>query len=269
MTQGFLLFAHDNEQIPYGLFAVWQARRISKWLDKPTSLVADQNTINNLGSLIDEFDKVILSDTLSLQKKNYNGQQLSFNNIDRCMAWELTPYDETMVIDTDIVIQSNRLNLAWGNTEDILVCKNSNDIFARKFVGFDYISNYGIKFFWATEFYFKKNKISKAFFDTCNRIKQNYNWYAHVYDITTKYIRNDHVWSMALHELGGQSNSEWATCLPFNLYYSIDKDNIVSMGEDYIILHNHDKIRRVQGCDVHAMNKLSLLQHVNKELGYE
>jgi hypothetical protein len=266
MTQGFLLFAHDNEQISYGLFAVWQARRISKWLNKPTSLVADQNTIDSLGLLINMFDKVILSDALSSQKKNYNGQQLSFNNIDRCMAWELTPYDETVVIDTDIVIQSNRLNLVWNNAEDMLVCKNSNDVFGRKFVGFNHISNYGIKFFWATEFYFKKNNNSKVFFDMCNRIKKNYNWYAHVYDITTKYIRNDHVWSIALHELGGKANSDWAVQLPFNLYFSVDRDRIIKMEEDSILLHADDKIRKVQGCDVHTMNKFDLIQHIKKEL---
>ena len=269
MTQGVLLFAHDNEQIPYGLFAVWQAKRISKWLGKPTSLVADQNTIDNLGALVDVFDKIIISNTLSSQKKSYNGQQLSFNNVDRCMAWELTPYEETVVIDTDIVIQSDRLNIVWNNAEDILVCRNSNDVFGRKFVGFDYMSNYGIQFFWATEFYFKKNETSKVFFDTCNRIKQNYNWYAHVYDITTKYIRNDHVWSIALHELGGKANSKWAAELPFNLYFSIDSDSIISMDNDTVVLHGNNKIRKVQGCDVHAMNKQSLIEHVKKELGYE
>jgi hypothetical protein len=269
MTQGFLLFAHNNEQIPYGLFAVWQARRISKWLGKPASLVADQHTVDKLGTLVNVFDKVIISNTLSSQKKSYGGEQLSFNNVDRCMAWELTPYEETMVVDTDIVIQSNKLNTVWNNAEDILVCRNSNDVFGRKFVGFDYISNHGVKFYWATEFYFKKNDASKVFFDTCNRIKQNYNWYAHVYDITTKYIRNDHVWSMALHELGGKSNSSWATELPFNLYFAIDSDNIIKMEDDLVILHSSNKIRKVKGCDVHTMNKISLLEHIKEELAYE
>jgi hypothetical protein len=142
-------------------------------------------------------------------------------------------------------------------------------VFGRKFVGFDNISNYGIKFFWATEFYFKKNEQSKVFFDTCLRIKQQYNWYAHIYDITAKYMRNDHIWSIALHELGGRTNSNWVTELPFNLYFSIDSDSIISMDNDTVILHGNNKIRKVQGCDLHAMNKQSLIEHVKKELGYE
>ena len=269
MTQGFLLFAHDNEQISYGLLAAWQAQRISKWLNKPVSLVADEQTISNLGTLVKMFDKIIVSNSLTTQQKNYNGQKLTFNNVDRCMAWDLTPYQETVIIDTDIVIQSNRLNTVWGHEDDILVCRNSNDVFGRKFVGFDNISNYGIKFFWATEFYFKKNEQSKVFFDTCLRIKQQYNWYAHIYDITAKYMRNDHIWSIALHELGGRTNSNWVTELPFNLYFSIDSDSIISMDNDTVILHGNNKIRKVQGCDLHAMNKQSLIEHVKKELGYE
>lgn len=89
MTQGVLLFAHDNEQIQYGLFAVWQALRIHKWLNKPVSLVADQKTIDRLGAHKDVFDNIFVSEQLATQKKNYSGHELTFNNIDRASAWIL------------------------------------------------------------------------------------------------------------------------------------------------------------------------------------
>ena len=74
---------------------------------------------------------------------------------------------------------------------------------------------------------------------------------------------------MALHELGGKSNSSWATELPFNLYFAIDSDNIIKMEDDLVILHSSNKIRKVKGCDVHTMNKISLLEHIKEELAYE
>jgi hypothetical protein len=267
MTQGYLLFAHNNEQIPYGLFAVWQAHRIAKWLNKPVSIVTDHKTLDSLKGLVSVFDHVIISNDLGIQTKNYSGQQLTFNNVDRCMSYDLTPYDETMVIDTDIIIQSDRMNVVWNNIHDILVCKNSNHLFDKKFVGFDWLSNYGIKFFWATEFYFKKNKVSKIFFDRCLEIKEKYNWYAFVYDITASYIRNDHIWSIALHELGGAAGSSWATELPYNLYYSLATDNILSMDDTSVTLLGDDRLSKIKGCDLHAMNKFDLLEQVKKELG--
>lgn len=263
MSQGFLLFAHDNEQISYGSMAVHQAKSIHKWLGKPVSIVTDQKTLKMLGSQAEIFDQVILSDVQTNQKKNYNGQQLTFNNTDRCAAWQLTPYEETMIIDTDIIIQSDRMNTVWGADQDLMVCRNCKDIFGRKFAGFDYLSNYGIEFIWATVFYFKKNDLTKVFFDLCNQIKKNYVWYAHVYDITTKYIRNDHVWSIALHELGGRANCRWATKLPFNLFYSLDTDEVFEVDNNSVLIYNKDRIARVTGCDVHVMNKQSLLKKIN------
>jgi hypothetical protein len=267
MTQGYLLFAHNNEQIPYGLFAVWQAKRIIKWLNKPVSLVTDQQTLDSLNGFESIFDRIIISNNLAKQTKSYNGQSLTFNNIDRCMAFDLTPYDETMVIDTDIVIQSDRMNLVWNNENDLLVCRNSNHVFDKKFVGFDWLSNYGIKFFWATEFYFKKTAVSRLFFDQCLEIKEKYNWYAFAFDLTASYIRNDHIWSIALHQLGGKSNSSWATELPYNLFYSLDTDNIISMDQDSVTLFCENKLSKVKGTDVHLMNKFDLLAHVQEELG--
>lgn len=266
MTQGVLLFAHDNEQVQYGLMAVWQARRISKWLNKPVSIVTDQKTVDALGTLSDVFDHVILTDSVSTQSKSYSGTQLTFNNIDRVLAWDLTPYDETLVIDTDILIQSDRLNIVWDNAEDMLVCVDSNDLFGRKFAGFDHLSNFGIKFYWATVFYFKKNDVTELFFKTCKRIKSNYVWYAHVYNITSKYLRNDHVWSIALHELGGKAGAQWASTIPCNLYYTLDRDSIVSMDENAVTMLSKDKLAQVKGSDLHVMNKFSLMDHVRKEL---
>ena len=135
MTKGILLFAHDNEQIHYSLLAVWQARRIHRWLNVPVSIVTDQQSIDNLKtyniSPLQEFDKIILSEVITKQKKD----ALTFKNVDRTDAYDLTPYDETLVIDTDIAIQSDRLNIVWNNAEDYLVCEHCTDTLGRDWPG--------------------------------------------------------------------------------------------------------------------------------------
>ena len=79
-TKGFLLFAHNNEEIDYALLAAWCAKRIHQYLDKPVSIVADQTTINKLGHNKKYFDKIILSEISYNQKRLYLDRLLNFNN---------------------------------------------------------------------------------------------------------------------------------------------------------------------------------------------
>jgi hypothetical protein len=78
MTQGFSLFAHDNEEIQYGLLAAWQAQRIKKWLGKPVSLVTDEQTLNKIEKFKNLFDHIILSEVNTGQKKKLSGNSVNF-----------------------------------------------------------------------------------------------------------------------------------------------------------------------------------------------
>jgi hypothetical protein len=272
MSQGFLLFAHDNERISYGLLAVWCARRIHQYLDRPVSLVSDAATVENLikqGIDIKIFDRIIASNSNTRQVKRYQDELLTFNNLDRTNAWELTPYNETKIIDTDIVIQSNKLNLLWNNDHDYLVCKQSKEVFGYPSLDFEWVSSGGIPFYWATEFYFRKTAESKLFFDTCKWVKKNYGWLSVIYGYDPKLVRNDYLWSIALHTLGGTAHANWAPTIPGTLLYTVDKSYLLSMTADEIIVATHDELNvcRVQNQDVHVMNKNHLQRLVKQELG--
>ena len=274
MSQGFLLFAHDNDRINYGLLAAWCAQRIHQYLGRPVSLVSDPKTISNLvnqGIDIKIFDQIIGSDPKTQQVKRYQDNLLTFNNLDRTNAWELTPYDETIIIDTDIVIQSNKLNLLWNNDHDYLVCKQSREVFGNPYADFSWVSPGGVPFYWATEFYFRKTAESKLFFDTCKWIKNNYGWLSVVYGYDPKLIRNDYLWSIALHNLGGTAHANWAPTIPGTLLYTLDTSYLLSMTLDEIVVASADflNVCRVQKQDVHAMNKNNLQRLVKQELGVD
>lgn len=260
MTQGILLFAHDNEQIQYSLLAAWQARRIHKWLNKPVSIVTDIQSVETLKkhNLDKEFDQIILSDAETTQQKIYTDKLLTFKNVNRIHAYELTPYDETLVIDTDIAIQSDRLNLVWNNTEDYLVCKHCSDVFDRNWTALKHVHMAGIEFYWATLFYFKKTARAKQFADLCKYIQENYQTYIDEYGITDRYLRNDHVWSMAINQLGG-------AVIPSTLWYGTGNDPITRMTDDTVSFEQ----AKIQGQDVHIMHKFSLMEYVKQELGCE
>lgn len=262
MTQGFLLFAHNNEEIDYALMASWCARRINKFLKKPVSLVGDTATVARLGKNKKYFDQIIFSDIPLHQKRRYNDRFLNFNNYDRSNAWELTPYDETMVIDTDIVIQSDVMNRVWGSNCDLLVCAKSIDAYTNQIEDeFKFLSQTSVKFYWASQFYFRKNSESEIFFKTCRWVRKNYVWLARVYDIDYRLLRNDYIWSIAIHMLKQYES------LPWTLLHTTYKTNLHSMQEQEVIIYQpHFAAKKIKQHDIHVMHKDDLLRLINQEM---
>ena len=275
MTQGILLFAHNNEHFNYGLMAVWQSKRLTKFLGKPVSLVTDRATVQSLRKLgikaQDHFDQIFFSDAETKQSRSLGHQWVLLKNVDRVNAYDLTPYDETLVIDTDIIIQSDRLNLVWGHQEDILVSKYAVDVFNRNLDEFDRLKDQGVDFYWATEFWFRKSETAKVFFDLAKCIKENYKWFALLYGVGGKLLRNDHVWSIALHELGKEQGASWADRIPRTLMYSLDGDKIVKFTDTSVVLlgkeKDQPKVANIADQDLHFMNKFELMPMIEQELG--
>lgn len=266
MTQGFLVFAHDNEEIEYGVLALAQAKRIKELLSKPVSIVLDNPTETNLKikypDYTDFFDQIIVLESSAVQTKRYGegANQLTFHNLDRTDAWQLTPYDETIVIDTDVLIQTTNLNKLWNNEEELLVCDHCTDLYGVKEHEFTWISDRSVKFYWATVFYFRKTDYTKLFFDHCKWVKQMYGWLAYAYEIPNNPIRNDFLWSIALHDLGHPAPS-----IPFNLMYSTYDDNILESSKDAVQFLTKKGLCKVKQ-DVHVFNKYDLIKIAKKEL---
>ena len=266
MKQGVLLFAHNNEQIDYGLMAYWQAQRIRKFLEVGSSLVADQSTVNKLDATTPDwrniFDSIIIQESLATQTKRYGNasNQLTFHNLDRSSAWDLTPYEETIVMDTDIVIQTSTLSKLWGSTDDLIICDTSTDLYGETHDEFKWVSERSIKFYWATIFFFRKTKETELFFKECNRVKQQYSWLSFVYELPSGPVRNDFVWSIVAHSLGHSVST-----IPFNLLHSNFEDRVIDMTDTGVKFLTSKGLCKVKQ-DVHVFNKFDLIEQIKKEM---
>jgi len=266
MSKGVLLFAHNNEQVDYGLMAYWCATRIAKHLAVDVTLVTDSATANSLDNTKPTwrsvFDKVILQDSQSTQTKRYGNasNQLTFHNLDRIDAYALTPYDETIVMDTDIVIQTSALSKLWGSEHDFVVCDRSSDLYGQTPDEFKWVSDRSIKFYWATVFYFKKTESAELFFNVCKWCKANYSWLGYTYELPAGPVRNDFIWSIALHTLNHS-----APAIPYNLLHSNFEDRLLEMSTDAVKFLTPTGLCKVNA-DVHVFNKFDLLEQINKEL---
>lgn len=286
MSKGILFFAQNNNQIDYAKMACISAQYAKKNLNVPVSLVTDTGTkawtleYNNV-NLEDYFDKVILIDEkkfISNPRRYYDGsldyKKAEFKNIYRSKAYDYTPYNKTLVVDVDLLIVNDRLNAIWDTDEIFMINKYSHDL-ARDRNNFEFtrVSDHGIDFFWATAFYFVKTPWTKAFFDLCQHIVENYEYYRFVYRIDSPLMRNDYVFSIAVHMMGGFSNKINPPSLPCEIYHTVDKDELIKINDEKSFTFLIQKknalgeytLAKTHNQNIHIMNKFSM-NRFEKEL---
>jgi hypothetical protein len=252
-----------------------------KHLAVPASLITDSSTMewmresDTLKKAAAVFEHIIIVDrpVTDNQRKLYDGKNESmvpFVNSNRGSAYDLTPYDRTLLIDSDYFIFSNRLSQYWKVDDNVLIGQSINDIYTGDRLGYNdrYISEVGIKLYWATTVMFTKNNAAKTFFDTVNFVKENYKYYADVFRFDSRQFRNDIAFSVAKHILDGFENSTSGRLPP--VLTTLDKDMLISvdynkltfliaapLGETYIPA-------TISNTDIHIMNKQSVIRHADQ-----
>lgn len=273
MSKGILYFSFNNESINYIRITELSARKAKYFLNVPVSIVTDKVSAESITN-VDLFDHIILVDSESyyFQKNFANGEikeKLQWKNSHRNSAYELTPYDETLVLDSDYIVNSNVLNYCWNQPHNFLIYKDSYNL-SGKFDISPYMSEHGIPFYWATVFYFKKVKETKIFFDLVSYIKLNWNFYRKIYKIESTTFRNDFAFTIAIHIMNGFSENIFAKNLPGKLFYITDRDYCLDINNDSIKFlvrgekNNYIPIK-ISNNDVHIMNKYSLMKVLENE----
>lgn len=278
MTKGILIFAHNNRDIDYILMALISAKFAKKNLQVPVSLVTDQTTLdwateskiyNEIENLFDKIIVVPKPETNNYRKLNdgLSNKTVPFVNANRSSAWDLTPYDRTLLIDSDFLVMSNSLNEFWDVDEDVLISKSINDICDKPRVGYHdrYISDTGVHLYWATTVMFTKNEKSKAFFELVEYVRNNYSYYGDLFRFNTLQYRNDISFSVAKHILDGFETDNVMSLPP--VLTTLDTDVLSHVANDSLIFlikagyNDEYAAASVKKTDIHVMNKQSLIRN--------
>jgi len=255
---GVLLFAVQEDivnfskpKVDYIALAEHCAKQIHKHMDVPVSLVT------NTGYTSSTFDKIVNVNLHSRQTKKIAGEQVIWLNFDRYKSWELTPYENTLVMDTDYIIKNNSLNKVFNSGKDLLINKTYTDINDRRDETVERLVAHGIDMYWATVFYFNKNEKTKIFFDLVQHIQDNWSYYRMLYSIGNRKFRNDFAFSIAIHMLNGYTTTDWPCALPDPLVSSFDTDEVYSIGHT-----KGDFLVNTAGMNTHLMNKVALTEMI-------
>ena len=282
MSKGVLVYARNNSQVDYIKQAYYLALQIKKYMDLPTTVATD--SVDYLKTAFPDYENVFdhiieLDWTTNYTHKRYqdgtlSGRQLEFKNDSRTLSYDLTPYEETLLLDTDYIVVNDVLVKAFEQNQDFLIYKTGYDLANfRDYSEFDYISDTSVDFYWATCVFFRKTETNKIFFDLVTHIEENYDHYCKVYQLRTNYFRNDFAFSIAIHMMNGFQSGPFAGQLPGKLYHIIDKDILHRINKNKLLfLVEKEKylgeytLTETSGLNVHVMNKFSLMREIDKEL---
>jgi hypothetical protein len=177
-SRGILAFAFNTPTTDYVNIASNTLALASKKLDLPYTLVTDT------------ADREFTNNRFDIDQKEF----VSWRNFNRYSAYELSPYDETLVIDVDYLVVDNSILKIFNCEWDYLLQRNSHALTDNwpQLMG-----NLSLPYVWATVFAFRKTPRAELFFDLIKRIQQNYSYYRALFNIQERNYRNDYAFSIA------------------------------------------------------------------------
>ena len=291
-SRGVLMFAHNNTEIDYFRLAVVNALLVQKNLGiknitvvtDPHSLAQGEKTlgkrlikkaINNI--IVIEKNKKFKNTNVRLYKDtSHSVKNLSFYNVNRCDAYDISPYDETILLDVDYLILSYTLNQCWGHNNELMMNWKFQDImYERKDPSLNRLNHLGITMYWATVVYFRKTEYAESFFNFVKHVKNNPQYYRDLYQWQGTLYRNDYSFSIAAHMMSGFTD-KGIPQLPTTLYKSFDTDDIHSAVDKNTIIMYLEKpkspgdfiLTKWQDIDLHIMNKWAINRISNELIGY-
>jgi hypothetical protein len=153
MTNGVVLFAQNNGGIDYVKLAAYSAERIRKYLQVPVSIITDSPDWLMQSCPDHCFDKIILLQESSANQKEFfdgtlSSKRFDWKNLSRSQIYDLTPYDKTLVLDSDYIINSSILKSAFDRDTDFQIYRHSFDIAGwRDTKPFTRLNSYSIPFY--------------------------------------------------------------------------------------------------------------------------
>jgi hypothetical protein len=278
MNDGVLLIANNNHYIDYVKQSVYLAKKIKQFLEVPVSVATNSESyLNNY------FDATIFDKIISINNKTSNRRVLfdgelshkiiNWQNASRVDAYKLSPYKNTLLIDTDFIINNDLLKNAFNSVNDFMIYKDAHELSqTRNTTEFERVSDTSIDFFWATVVFFRKTNKNRIFFNLVSHIKDEWEHYVRVYRLPSTIYRNDYAFSIAIHIMNGFQNGSFAANLPGKLYYTTDKDILIKHQDTNMTFlvgkKNHPgeyTLLKTNNLNVHVMNKLSLQRIIDEK----
>lgn len=263
MSRGAILFAFNSPKFDYYKMAVATAKRINHFLNMPVTVVTDEKSISNSNY---KFDKTILVEPDKTNSRDWG----VWINKGRYQAYELSPYDETLLLDTDYMVNSSKLLDIFDYYDDFC-CHDTTSFLMQPNVAQEVLSVYSYKTLWATVVAFKKTNRAKQIFECLEMVQKNFEHYSNLHGFVAGTYRNDYALTLALNIVNGHSRNK-QDIIPWNLVHvgkntQLYKNNNDEFDTEFTVMYDNwqrGKIRKeyvtLKDFDFHVMNKENFLE---------
>ena len=187
-SRGAVIFANNTDTVDYLSIAEANARLIDRYLSLPTTILTST------------------TDTPINRRYDVTNQQVvEWKNFGRSQAFDLSPYDETLLIDADYLIMDDAFAKIFDTLGDYVI--PDKNLYATCPDTHETMGEYSLPFVWATAVFFKKTDRSRQLFDFVKQIEKNYSYYRALYNIKDSNYRNDYAFAIAHYVINGYSIS--------------------------------------------------------------
>lgn len=254
MTRGALIFAFNNERTDYLAMAAWNANRIKQYLGIPVALVTDSPDHGDAS----KFDKVIVTKPESGGQRYFEDYDatITWNNASRPDAYTLSPWDQTLLLDADYVVNSSNLKILFESQEKFLCFRHAFDMTRQDYL-LPTFGRHNFPMWWATVIMFRRSVLSEHIFNVMHMVKTHWQHYKDIYGIERTAYRNDYALSIAINLT--QGHTLVSRDIPWAMPSILPKDIVDYDGNIWSIHYQdqQDKSRRIEFRDIdfHAMGK--------------
>ena len=288
-TTGVCFFAYNNEQLDYIKLAHVAASYVKRNMKhNSTCLITDAGTKAWLEQSIDPeltehcFDYIVIQEATHdpNPRKHFDSPwtefSAQFTNGNKHEIFELSPFDKTLLIDTDYIIQNDFYDYIFDTDIPFALHRTARYLEHQPpYLNEQTLNEAGIHHWWSTVVYFDKSEESKVMFDTWAHVKENWDYYHLLYQFPPALFRTDFCVSIAAHLLNGYNNDEFVHDFMEQPLVNMDqKDDLIEVNDvnDWIMLsHNRTEpwkniLIRSEKVNLHAMNKRAVIRHSDRIL---
>ena len=255
---GAVIIADNTDNFDYIKLAGIAAGKVKKHLGIPVALITSEN-------ITDGFDHIIKTEYPRDNKRLVERNTVEWRNLNRTKAYDLTPFDRTLLIDADYLINNDALLPHCLANFNFAIAKNLYD----PATGSPYTLPLGkskLEQLWATIMIFNKCELAAKIFAMSEHVLEHYLYYSKLYQFNSFPLRNDYAFTIACHLMGGYGQTDFS--LRNHAMFNCDFNTEVEQLNDDDVLISYNKteskkhVQRLKNVDIHIQNKTTLFEKI-------
>lgn len=249
-SRGVVVFAF-NTGFDYVGIADQTSQLIEHNLGLPVTLITDLDSKPTF-----EYDRIIrINNQDNTVRLDDTLKEITWRNFGRYLAYELSPYDETILMDTDYVVLDDSLLKLFKTDFDYRLVHHNHTPAGPSY---ESMGETSLPYIWATVVLFRKSAQAQLFFNLVGRIQRNYGYYRKLYNIREGNYRNDYAFAIANIILSGYDLNE-DQGIPWMLFTVTDKIDSIKLTDHFVNICHNKSATVVPYQNIHIMDKEYLL----------